>query len=62
MFVFFFWYTLLCILSSFAIIQAEERAGCFALMVLWMSCYCKCSVVLLYGVVGWSALCDCVFF
>ena len=55
-------YALLCILSSFAIIEEEERASCFAFIVLRMSCYCECSVALPPGAVGWSALCDCVFF
>ena len=36
-----------------------ERAGCFAFIVLWMSCYCKCSVTLPHCVVGWSTVCDC---
>ena len=27
-------------------LEEEERAGCFAFIVLWMSCYCKCSVSL----------------
>ena len=41
-------YALLCVLSSFAIIlkRTIERAGCFAFIVLRMSCYCKCSVAL----------------
>ena len=39
----------------------EERAGCFAFFVLRMSCNCICSVALPYGVMGWSAVCDCVF-
>ena len=39
----------------------EERAGCFAFIVFWMSCYCKCPVVLPHGAVGWSAVCDCCF-
>ena len=54
-------YALIYILSSFAIIQAEERTGCFAFIVLRMSCYRECYVALPPGVVGWSALCDCVF-
>ena len=24
-----------------------------------MYCYCKCSLALLHGAVGWSAVCDC---
>ena len=37
----------------------EEKAGCFAIIVLHMYCYYKCSVALPRGVVGWSAVCDC---
>ena len=42
-------------------LDEEERAGCFALIVL-NSCYCKCSVALPHCAVGWSAVCDCVYF
>ena len=50
---------LLCVLSSFAIhLEEEERTGCFTFIVLRMSCYCKCSVTLPHGAVGWSALFD----
>ena len=44
---------------SFLVLQEEERAGCFAVIVLRMSCDCKYSVTLPDGAVGWSALCDC---
>ena len=37
----------------------EERAGCLAFIIFRMSCYCKCSVALPHGAVGWSAVCDC---
>ena len=52
---------LLCFLSSFAIIlkRKREKAGFFACIALWMSCYCKCSVTLPHSAVGWSAVCDC---
>ena len=40
-------------------LEEEEKAGCFAIIVLQMHCYDKCSVVLPHGVVGWSAVCDC---
>ena len=33
--------------------------GCFAFIILRMSCYCNCSVTLPHGAVGWSAVCDC---
>ena len=36
-----------------------QRAGCFAFIVLRMSCYCKCSEILPHSVVGWSVVCDC---
>ena len=54
-----FWYELLCVLSSFAIILKQERAGCFAFTVLRMSCYCKCSDAIPHSDIGWSAVCDC---
>ena len=47
------------VLSSFAITLTMKRAGCFAFIVFWMSCYCKCPVTLLRGAVEWSAVCDC---
>ena len=31
-------------------LEEERRAGCFAFIVLRMSCYCKCSVTLPHGV------------
>ena len=37
----------------------EEEGGCFAIIVSQMYCYCKCSVALPHGAVGWSAMCDC---
>ena len=40
-------------------LEEEEKAGCFAFKVLQVSCYCKCSVALPHGTVGWSAVCDC---
>ena len=40
-------------------IEEEVKAGCFAFIVLQMSCYCKCSVALPCGAVGWSAVYDC---
>ena len=39
--------------------EEEERAGCFAFIVLRMACYCKCSTTLPRGAVDWSAVCDC---
>ena len=46
---------LLCVLSTFAIILKRKRE-LFALLL--MSCRCHVSV---YGVVGWSLVCYCVF-
>ena len=40
-------------------LEEEEKAGCFAIVVLQMNCYYKCSVALPHGAVGWSAVCDC---
>ena len=37
----------------------KERAGCFAFIVFWMACHCKCYVALPHSAVGWSAVCDC---
>ena len=54
-------YAVLSVLSSFAIISLaeEERASCFTVIVLFLSCDCKCSVSLPHGAAGWSAVCDC---
>ena len=40
-------------------LEEEGKAGCFAIFVLQMYCYYKCSVALTHGVAGWSAVCDC---
>ena len=40
-------------------LEEEEKAGCFAFIVLQMSCYCKCSVTLPHGAVRYFAVCDC---
>ena len=40
-------------------LEGEEKVGCFAFIVLQMSCYCKCYVALPHGAMGWSAVCDC---
>ena len=50
-----FCYALLCVHSSLHH-EKKDRAGCFAFNVLQMSCYCKCSVALPHGAVGWSAV------
>ena len=36
-----------------------KKAGYFAIIVLHMYCYFKCSVALTHGAMGWSAVCDC---
>ena len=48
-----------CALLCCNYLEEEERAGCFAFIVLRMSCYCICSVTHPHGAVGWSAVCDC---
>ena len=45
---------------SFSHIEEKEKACFFAFIVLQMSCYCKCSVALPHGAMGWAAVCDCV--
>ena len=40
-------------------LDEEERTGCFADIVFQMSCYCRISVALPHGALGWSAVCDC---
>ena len=51
-----FCYALLCVHSR---LEEEEKAGCFAIIVLLMFCYYKCSVALPRIGMGWSAVCDC---
>ena len=40
-------------------LEEEENAGSFAIIVLQIYCYYKCSVTLPHGAKGWSAVCDC---
>ena len=40
-------------------LEDEEKAGCFAIIVLQMYCYYKRSVALPHVAVGWSVVCDC---
>ena len=50
----------LCVHSSVAIIlNGKDKAGCFPFIFLNMICYCKYSVALPNGALGWSAMCDC---
>ena len=62
------WNICLCVCQCFVVhyfvsflvcnhLEEEERAGCFAFIVLRMCCYCKCPVP--HGARNWSALCDC---
>ena len=46
-----FWKALLYVLSKLHL-DEEERAGCFAFIVFWMSCYCICPVALPRGAMG----------
>ena len=39
-------------------LDEEERTGCFAFIVFWISCYCKCSVALPHSASGSSAMYD----
>ena len=48
--------------ALFAQIKTAVRPGCFAFIVVRMSCDCKCSVGLPHSVVGWSAVCGCGIF
>ena len=38
------------------LLEVEEKDGCFAIIVLQMNCYYKCSVALPDDVAGWSAV------
>ena len=56
----FVWYALLYVHSSFGNhLDEEERAGCVDVIVSQVYCYCKYSVALLHGAMGWHAVCDC---
>ena len=46
----------LCPFLSCNYLEEEEKAGCFAFIVLRVSCYCKYSVALPQGAVDWSAV------
>ena len=45
-------------LFLFSIILKRKRE-LVAFVVIRMSYYCICAVILPYGAVGWSAVCDC---
>ena len=40
-------------------LEEAERAGSFTFIVLWISCYCKCSVAFPHDIVGWSGVYNC---
>ena len=40
-------------------LEEEERAGSFTFIVVWISCYCKCSVTFPHDIVGWSGVYNC---
>ena len=50
-----FCYALLCVHSSFATILKRKKK----LVALKVYCYYTCSMALLHGAVGCSAVCDC---
>ena len=52
MFVFVLGCITLCPFSFCIHLEEEERAGCFAFIVLRISCYYKCSVAFPHDVVG----------
>ena len=43
----------------YMLVLQEEKAGCFAIFVLQMYCYNKCSVAIPHGAGDLSAVCDC---
>ena len=45
--------------SFFDNIGGDERAGCFALIVIMSYRYYYCSVALPHDAASWSALCEC---
>ena len=52
-------FVLVCITLCFCNhLDKEERADCFAFIVLWISCYCNWPVVLTHCAMGWSAVCN----
>ena len=59
MFAFVLLYITLCPFKFCNQLKEEEKAGCFAIIVLKTYCFYKCSVALPHGAVGWSAVCDC---
>ena len=54
-----FVFVLVCPSYSCSHLEEEERAGSFAFIAFWISCYCKCSVAFPNDVVGWSGVYIC---
>ena len=53
-------FSVLCVLSGFAIIPPGKKGlVAFTTVVFWMSCFCCRTLPLPRGAVGWSAVCDC---
>ena len=59
------WYHVWYLIVSFpdlchlSYVEEGEKAGCHAIIVLQMYCFCKCSVAFPRGAMGWSAVSDC---
>ena len=45
--------------AGWSITSVTAMCPCFAIIVLQMYCYYKCSVALPHGAVDWPAVCDC---
>ena len=43
-----------------AVLGEKERAGCFAVVDLWVCCCCGCSVALSHSALGRSTVCGSV--
>ena len=59
MFVFVLLHITLCPYKFCNPLEEEEKAGCFAIIVLQMYCYYYNHSVAPHGEVGWSAVCNC---
>ena len=59
MFVFVLLCNTLCIFLFCNHLEEEDKAACFAIIVLQINCYYKRSVALYRGAVSWSSVCDC---
>ena len=52
------WYFIVLIPDLCIHLEEDENTGCFAIIVLQVYCYYKCSMAIPHGAVGWSAVCD----